>query len=68
MCAPAVNYTRQKYGAATEKLAFECDKSFGGAATKPMYDKWNHVFKHSLLYHLLFTISRIPCCLCLSVK
>ena len=33
MCAPTVNYIRQKYGTATEKLAFECDKSFSGAKT-----------------------------------
>ena len=31
MWAPIVNYTRGKYGTATEQLAFECDKSFSGA-------------------------------------
>ena len=33
MGAPTVNYTQQNYGQATEKLAFECDKSFSGAKT-----------------------------------
>ena len=33
MCAPTINYTRQNYGTATEKLAFECDRSFSGATT-----------------------------------
>ena len=28
MYAPTVNYALQNYGAANEKLAFECDKSF----------------------------------------
>ena len=35
MCAPTVKYTRQNYGAATEKLAFECDTSFSGVTTNP---------------------------------
>ena len=33
MCAPTVKYTGQNYGTETEKLAFECDKSFRGATT-----------------------------------
>ena len=33
MCAPAVKYTLRNYGTATEKLTFECDKSFSGATT-----------------------------------
>ena len=33
MCAPTVNQIRQNYGTATEKLAFECAKSFSGATT-----------------------------------
>ena len=33
MCAPTVNYAQQNYGIATEKLAFDCDKSFSGAGT-----------------------------------
>ena len=33
MCGPTVNYTQQNYGTATEKLAFECDKSFSAATT-----------------------------------
>ena len=33
MCAPMVNYIRQNYGTATEKLAFKCNKSFSGATT-----------------------------------
>ena len=33
MCAPMVNYTRQNYGTATEKLTFECHNSFSGGAT-----------------------------------
>ena len=32
MCGPTVNYARQKTGATTENLIFECDKSFSGAA------------------------------------
>ena len=31
MCAPVVNQIRRNYGTATEKLAFECNKSFCGA-------------------------------------
>ena len=31
MCGPTVNYTWQDYGTTTEKLEFECDKSFNGA-------------------------------------
>ena len=30
MCVPPVNYTRQNCSAATEKLTFECEKSFSG--------------------------------------
>ena len=33
MCAPTVKYTRQNYGAATEKLDFEYDKSLSGVTT-----------------------------------
>ena len=33
MYGQTVNYTRQNYGTATEKLAFECDKSFSDATT-----------------------------------
>ena len=33
MCALTVNYRQQNYRAATEKLVFECEKSFSGAAT-----------------------------------
>ena len=33
MYATTVYYTRQNYGTATEKLAFEFDKSFSGATT-----------------------------------
>ena len=33
MWATAVYYTRHSYGTATEKLAFEYDKSFSGATT-----------------------------------
>ena len=33
MFAPKGNYTRENYGTATEKWAFECDKSFSSAAT-----------------------------------
>ena len=33
MFPPKVNYTRENYGTATEKLAFECDKGFSGAVT-----------------------------------
>ena len=33
MRAPTVKYTRQNYGPATEKLAFECGKSFSDATT-----------------------------------
>ena len=33
MCAKTVYYTRQNYGTTTEKLAFECDKSFSGTTT-----------------------------------
>ena len=33
-----------------------------------MYDKWNHIRNHSLLYHLLFTASGIPYCMCPAVK
>ena len=32
MYALTINYTPQNYGTATEKLAFECGKSFSGAA------------------------------------
>ena len=35
---------------------------------KTMYDKWNYIRNHSLLYHLLFLVSRIPNCTCLSVS
>ena len=38
------------------------------SSTKSMYDKWNHIRNHFLLYHLLFTISGIPSCMCLFVK
>ena len=33
MFAPTVNLIQQNYDTATEKLAFECDKSFSGATT-----------------------------------
>ena len=33
MFPPKVNYTRENYGIATEKLAFECNKSFSGPVT-----------------------------------
>ena len=33
MCAPTLNEIGQNYGTATEKMAFECNKSFSGAAT-----------------------------------
>ena len=33
MSAPTVNYTRLNYGTATEKMAFECDKSCSGTTT-----------------------------------
>ena len=33
-----------------------------------MYDKWNHIGNQSLLYHLLFTVSGVVYCMCLSVN
>ena len=33
MCGPTVNYTQRNYGTTTEKLAFQCDRSFSGATT-----------------------------------
>ena len=41
MCALTVNYIRQNYSTATEKLAFECDMSFSGATT--IFRQQNHV-------------------------
>ena len=46
ICAPVVNYMRQNYNTATEKLAFKSDKSFSecnykSSSTKFIYDKWN---------------------------
>ena len=32
MCTPTLNYTRENYSIIIEKLAFECDKNFSGAA------------------------------------
>ena len=33
MCVPTVNCAQQNHGTATEKVAFECDKSFRVATT-----------------------------------
>ena len=38
------------------------------SSRKSMYDKWNHIRNHSLLYQLLFTVSVIPYLMCLSLK
>ena len=38
------------------------------SSTKSIYDEWNHIHNYSLPYHLLFTVSEIPYCMCLSVK
>ena len=37
------------------------------SSTKPMYKNWKHTHNHFLLYHLLFTVSGISYCMCLSV-
>ena len=71
MCAPAVNHTRKNCGITTETLAFECDYSINVAmanyqkSKKSMHSKCNYIGKHSLLYHLLFSVSRIRYCMCL---
>ena len=43
-----------------------CNKKPSSA--KSMNDKWNCIRNHSLLYHLLFTASGIPYCMCPSLK
>ena len=72
MYAPTVNYTLQNYGAANEKLAFEWNKSFIDATTNLHQQNpcmTSGSFRnHSLLYHLLCTVSGISYCMCLSVK
>ena len=39
MCTPTVYYTRQNYGAATEKLAFECNKSVSRAIANDLHQQ-----------------------------
>ena len=71
MCAPTVNYTRQNYGTANEKLAFECSKSVIGATTN--LHQQNSFMASGIIfvplwYHLVFTISGIPRFMRLFVK
>ena len=60
MFGPTVNYTRENYGTTTKKLAFESDKSFSGATANLHQESPDMKSDHSLLYHLLFTVSGIP--------
>ena len=60
MCSPTENYTQQNYGTTTEKLAFECNKSFSGTTTNlRQQNPYNHGFIHGIIfvtipYHIIY--------------
>ena len=64
----------KKTDTTTETLAFECDYSIYVAtinyqkSTKSMYSKCNYIGNHFLLYHLIFSVSEISYCMCLSIN
>ena len=61
MCGQTVNYMRQNYDRATEKLAFECDKSFSNA-TKNLHQQNSDIaneiifvtIPYCTIYYLLY--------------
>ena len=67
MCVSTVSYTQQNYDTTTQKLAFKCEKSFSGARLN-FYQQnpcmTSGIMFITLLYHLLFTVSQIPYCMC----